>query len=201
MDQWGKETLQRNTRKHTPDITHISEDKWGARHVYQPPKGQCAPGEIDIHSELQKIRTNAPITQNVERRSEIRKMATGPYTESEIKDQSQVSQSKRMAQTESQAKSTRPSKHGNKTAHHTTRKIQQGHEIHQNGNMAQRYTYTRQSGARECKNYRPFCLTQIAYEIWPTEITRRLENGTHIATGTDEYGYKQGRPTLDASHK
>ena len=53
-------------------------------------------------------------------------------------------------------------------------------------------------GIRGCQNYRPICLTQIEYKIWPTLIARGIAKILHRLTGTNRYDYKQGLPTIDA---
>ena len=60
------------------------------------------------------------------------------------------------------------------------------------------HIYTNKGDAHECENYRPICLAQIIYKIWPKLITRKLIRILHLLTGTTKYGYKQGLSTLDA---
>ena len=50
----------------------------------------------------------------------------------------------------------------------------------------------------ECGNYRPICLTQIIYKIWPGLITRKLTNIMHILARNNQFGYKEGVSTIDA---
>ena len=63
------------------------------------------------------------------------------------------------------------------------------------------YIYKNKGEIHECENYRPICLTQIAYKIWPELHKERLGKILHLATATSEYGYKQGRSTHGAIHR
>ena len=50
----------------------------------------------------------------------------------------------------------------------------------------------------ECANYRPICLTQLIYKIWPKLQTNRVARILHLLTSTNQFGYKNGLSTIDA---
>ena len=52
-----------------------------------------------------------------------------------------------------------------------------------------------QGGAGGCGNYRPICLMQIIYNIWPWLIARKLTKITRILTSNNQYGYNEGIST------
>ena len=80
-----------------------------------------------------------------------------------------------------------------------TNKIQQGGEIHPiwlEGTLA--HIYKNKGGPKECAPYRPICLTQMIYKIWPKLLTTRLTQILHIITAQTQYGYKMNTSTIDA---
>ena len=50
----------------------------------------------------------------------------------------------------------------------------------------------------ERKSYRPTCLTQLVYNVWPGLVTRTLTKIMHILIVNNQFGYKQGAPAADA---
>ena len=65
----------------------------------------------------------------------------------------------------------------------------------QNGEIV--YIYKNKGHAGGCGNYRPICVTQIVYKIWPGLIARKLTKITHILTSNNQYGFKEGISTTD----
>jgi len=81
-------------------------------------------------------------------------------------------------------------------------KIQKGDQISpewKQGAIA--HIYKDKGSINECKNYRPICLTQIAYKIWSILITTRISKIPHLITGINQLGYKHGLSTLGAIQK
>ena len=63
------------------------------------------------------------------------------------------------------------------------------------------YIYENKGDARECNNYRPICLAQIAYKIWAKIVTNRLACILPLATKITQFGYKKRTSTIDALRK
>ena len=60
-------------------------------------------------------------------------------------------------------------------------------------------TYTKNKGNLEdCIYYRPICLAQIIYKIWPQLVTQKLAKILHIITDQNQYGSKENLFTIDA---
>ena len=90
----------------------------------------------------------------------------------------------------------------NATAEKITNKIHRGGTLPPEWSKgAIIHIYKQKENIRECQNYRPICLTQIAYKIWPIVITRALAKETHLLTGNNQFGYKQGKSTIDEIQK
>lgn len=60
------------------------------------------------------------------------------------------------------------------------------------------HIYKNKGGGKECDNYRPISLLQIAYKIWPSLIAQRLAKILRILTSNNQYGYKNNVSTIDA---
>ena len=56
------------------------------------------------------------------------------------------------------------------------------------------YLYKNKGDARECNNYRPICLIQIAYKIWAKIVTNRLSTILALATSNNQFGCKKNHP-------
>jgi len=63
------------------------------------------------------------------------------------------------------------------------------------------YLYKNKGDARECNNYRPICLIQIAYKIWAKIVTNRLSTILALATSNTQFGHKKKSSTIDALHR
>ena len=87
----------------------------------------------------------------------------------------------------------------NKTLTNILQEIQKWKEIPNEWKQgAVVHIYKNIGDVKECENYRPICLTQIAYKIWPIIITRRLAQVLHLLTGPNQFGYKRGVATMGA---
>ena len=60
------------------------------------------------------------------------------------------------------------------------------------------HIYKNKGEIDECISYRPICLTQIAYKIWPHLIAKKLATIMQIITNRTQYGYKTNLPTIYA---
>ena len=63
------------------------------------------------------------------------------------------------------------------------------------------HIYKNKGNPDDCNSYRPICLTQIIYKIWPQLITRKIAKILHILTSNNQYGYKGKLSTIDAIMK
>ena len=52
------------------------------------------------------------------------------------------------------------------------------------------HIYKNEGGKQDCASYRPICITQITYEIWPSLIVHRIAQIAHIVTNNTQYGYE-----------
>jgi len=69
------------------------------------------------------------------------------------------------------------------------------------GQRGQSCIYINEGDIQECAAYRPICLAQIAYKIWPSLITHRIAKIMHIVTSNKQYGYKSKISTVGAIMK
>ena len=82
---------------------------------------------------------------------------------------------------------------GRKTITRITNTIKARHAIPENWTRgAIVYIYKNKGGAWECGYYRPICLTQTIYKIWPWVITRKLTKIMQIPTRNNQFAYKEG---------
>ena len=56
-------------------------------------------------------------------------------------------------------------------------------------------------GVGDCASYRPICVAEIIYEIWPQLIARGISKILHTRTSPHQYGYKAHLSTSDAIAK
>ena len=76
--------------------------------------------------------------------------------------------------------------------------ITQGNEVPPQWTEGALIHIRKKEDKQECQNYRPICLTQIIYKIWPKLRTNQLGKILHLMTSSTKYGYNSKPPTIDA---
>jgi len=177
MEQWAewiKTNFQIKPELETPEIQHITEQQWGQLHaeLFTQHKTETEIKEkIQIYPDLQHIRNSSPLEKTIQEHPQIEKWLTEEYTEKEV--QKATTQLKNR---KSHGADGIPGEVykvlGNWITKPMTKilnKIHQGDEIPpewKNGAIV--HIYKQKGDIHETKNYRPICLTKIAYKIWPT---------------------------------
>ena len=194
--QWTKNWAHKE--KNIPKMRHIKNEIW------DHPRLVCE-SEIEKNNpEIKKIRENSALFAYLEKHPQKTEHLTGNYTRNET-----GLAILELAKNKSHGTDGIPAE-----AYQACSKFVIGAitQIINNMNQGKKppkdwlegavvYLYKNKGDAKECNNYRPICLIQIAYKIWAKIVTNRLSAILTLATSNNQFGYKRKSSTIDALHR
>jgi len=206
---WIKQNFQKTKPEAKPTTQHITEETWEEiqKQIHQksaPPDIDTDHSQYEIPEDIQLIRAHSQLNHTIKKHPQIKRMLTKTYEEKEIHQAI-----RQLKNNKSHGADGIPGEAYKTLIDWVTpgiteimTKIQQGDKAPPEWKLGTVvHIYKNKGDIHECKNYRPICLTQIAYKIWPILITRRLAKILHALANINQYGYKQGLSTLDAIQK